>query len=160
MEENHCEDKNVAMKAIVSRSHSRSGSSPITAAPKLLAVGAYCIGVDQIDCAACSDQGVAVLNDPDSNTRSVAELTLGEIIMLARDVFQNNAALHRGMWSKLATKQLPTGCLLSIQTDCPVLPSSGTFIVSSRMRRGDEGQSAAASRLRICADAGWRKRPF
>ena len=59
----------------------------IDAAPNLLAIGAFCIGVDRIDRAACSDRGIAVFNDPHSNSRSVAELALGEIIMLARRVF-------------------------------------------------------------------------
>jgi D-3-phosphoglycerate dehydrogenase / 2-oxoglutarate reductase len=84
------------------RSKTKITKPVLAAAPKLLAVGAYCIGVDQIDCAACSDQGVAVFNDPHSNTRSVAELALGEIIMLVRRVFQSSVALHQGTWSKSA----------------------------------------------------------
>jgi D-3-phosphoglycerate dehydrogenase / 2-oxoglutarate reductase len=74
----------------------------LDAAPKLLAVGAFCIGTDQINLPACSDRGVAVFNDPHSNTRSVAELALGEIIMLVRRVFQNSLGLHQGSWQKSA----------------------------------------------------------
>jgi D-3-phosphoglycerate dehydrogenase / 2-oxoglutarate reductase len=84
------------------RSKTRITKTVLDAAPQLLAVGAYCIGTDQIDCAACSERGVAVFNDPHSNTRSVAELALGEIIMLARRVFQNSVALHQGAWRKSA----------------------------------------------------------
>ena len=60
----------------------------LTAAPKLVAVGAFCIGVDKIDQAAASERGIAVFNDPHSNSRSVAELAMGEIIMLLRRTFQ------------------------------------------------------------------------
>jgi D-3-phosphoglycerate dehydrogenase len=75
----------------------------IERAPELLAIGAFCIGVDRIDRAACSDRGVAVFNDPHSNSRSVAELALGEIIMLARRVFASSTELHRGDWTKSAS---------------------------------------------------------
>ena len=84
------------------RSRTRITKSVLAAAPHLLVIGAYCIGVDQIDCAACSDRGVAVFNDPHSNTRSVAELALGEIIMLLRRVFQSSVALHQSTWRKSA----------------------------------------------------------
>lgn len=75
----------------------------LEAAPALLAVGAFCIGVDQIDRSACSHRGVAVFNDPHSNSRSVAELALGEIIMLLRRIFAASTELHRGTWNKTAT---------------------------------------------------------
>jgi D-3-phosphoglycerate dehydrogenase / 2-oxoglutarate reductase len=84
------------------RSKTKITRSLLAAAPQLLAVGAFCIGTDQIDCAACSERGVAVFNDPHSNTRSVAELALGEIIMLARRTFPNSVALHHGLWNKSA----------------------------------------------------------
>jgi D-3-phosphoglycerate dehydrogenase len=71
-------------------------------APALLAVGAFCIGVDQIDRTACSQRGIAVFNDPHSNSRSVAELALGEIIMLLRRTFAASTELHRGTWNKSA----------------------------------------------------------
>jgi D-3-phosphoglycerate dehydrogenase len=75
----------------------------IEGAKNLLAVGAFCIGVDRIDRSACGDRGVAVFNDPHSNSRSVAELALGEIIMLARRVFASSSDLHRGEWKKTAS---------------------------------------------------------
>jgi D-3-phosphoglycerate dehydrogenase len=84
------------------RSKTRITRSVLESASELLVVGAYCIGVEQIDCAGCTEQGIAVFNDPHSNTRSVAELALGEIIVLVRRVFHNSLALHRGGWHKSA----------------------------------------------------------
>jgi D-3-phosphoglycerate dehydrogenase len=69
-------------------------------APNLLAVGCFCVGTDNVDLEACTDQGVAVFNAPYSNTRSVAELAVGEIVMLLRGVFDKSAALHQGRWEK------------------------------------------------------------
>ncbi|HEX5412930.1 MAG TPA: phosphoglycerate dehydrogenase [Terriglobia bacterium] len=85
------------------RSKTRVTARVLDAAPRLLVVGAFCIGTDQIELPACSDRGIAVFNDPHSNTRSVAELVLGEIIMLARRVFDGSVALHQGSWQKSAT---------------------------------------------------------
>jgi D-3-phosphoglycerate dehydrogenase / 2-oxoglutarate reductase len=84
------------------RSKTRITKSILESAPELLVVGAYCIGVEQIDTASCTEQGIAVFNDPHSNTRSVAELALGEIIMLVRRVFQSSVGLHQGAWRKTA----------------------------------------------------------
>lgn len=63
-------------------------------------VGAYCIGTDQIDFEGCSQRGIALFNDPISNTRSVAELAMGEIIMLFRGVFDKSLNMHHGIWDK------------------------------------------------------------
>src|SRR5690606_38375359 len=63
----------------------------------------FCIGTNQVDLAAAREHGVVVFNAPFSNTRSVAELVLAEIIMLLRKVPQKNAAAHRGGWDKAAT---------------------------------------------------------
>jgi D-3-phosphoglycerate dehydrogenase / 2-oxoglutarate reductase len=71
-------------------------------APKLTAVGAFCIGTNQIDLAAAARRGVPVFNAPFSNTRSVAELVIGEIIMLLRGIPAKNAVQHRGGWVKSA----------------------------------------------------------
>jgi len=84
------------------RSKTKISKAVLESAPELLVVGAYCIGVEHIDCASCTARGVAVFNDPHSNTRSVAELALGEIIMLVRRVFHSSFALHRGIWHKSA----------------------------------------------------------
>ncbi|GGA68520.1 D-3-phosphoglycerate dehydrogenase [Pseudoclavibacter endophyticus] len=72
-------------------------------APGLAAVGAFSIGTNQIDLAAASDHAVACFNAPYSNTRSVVELAIGEIIMMARRLSEKNAALHDGIWDKSAT---------------------------------------------------------
>ncbi|HWR15088.1 MAG TPA: phosphoglycerate dehydrogenase [Terriglobales bacterium] len=84
------------------RSKSQVTARVLEAAPNLLAVGAFCIGTDKISLPACNERGVAVFNDPHSNSRSVAELALGEIIMLSRRVFAASTELHRGNWKKTA----------------------------------------------------------
>lgn len=71
-------------------------------APKLLSIGAFCIGTNQIDLTACSEHGVAVFNAPYSNTRSVVELAIGEMIMLIRGVFPKSVGMHEGKWDKSA----------------------------------------------------------
>ena len=71
--------------------------------PDLLAVGAYCIGTNQIDVTAAAERGVAVFNAPFSNTRSVVELAIGEIIALTRRLTERDKALHAGVWDKSAT---------------------------------------------------------
>lgn len=75
----------------------------IEAADKLLAIGAFCIGVNQIDLEAATEKGVAVFNAPHANTRSVAELVIGLCVMLIRRVADKNAAAHRGVWLKDAS---------------------------------------------------------
>lgn len=74
----------------------------LEAADKLLAIGAFCIGTNQIDLKACSQKGVAVFNAPYSNTRSVVEMVLGLIIMLSRGVFDKSEGMHKGQWDKSA----------------------------------------------------------
>lgn len=70
------------------------------AAKELLVIGAFCIGTNQIDIKTATDLGIPVFNGPYSNTRSVAEMVLGEIIMLLRGVPEKNAQLHRSIWQK------------------------------------------------------------
>ena len=82
------------------RSKTRITAAVLEAAPELIAVGAFCIGVDKIDRTASSNRGIAVFNDPHSNSRSVAELTLGEIILLLRRAFEVSSQMHRGVWNK------------------------------------------------------------
>lgn len=84
------------------RSKTKIQAAALQSAPNLLAIGAFCIGVDQVDRQACSDLGVGVFNDPHSNSRSVAELALGEIIVLVRRVFAASMTLHSGGWNKSA----------------------------------------------------------
>jgi D-3-phosphoglycerate dehydrogenase / 2-oxoglutarate reductase len=71
-------------------------------APDLLTVGAFCIGTNQIDLAAAARRGVAVFNAPFSNTRSVVELAIAEIISMARRLPEKNAKMHAGVWDKSA----------------------------------------------------------
>jgi D-3-phosphoglycerate dehydrogenase len=74
----------------------------LDAAPGLLALGAFCIGTNQIDLAAAAERGVAVFNAPFSNTRSVVELALAEIIALTRRLTEKDSAMHAGLWDKSA----------------------------------------------------------
>jgi D-3-phosphoglycerate dehydrogenase / 2-oxoglutarate reductase len=66
----------------------------------LTAIGAFCIGTNQIDLRACLERGVAVFNAPFANTRSVVEMALGEMIILIRDIARKNVLLHQGVWEK------------------------------------------------------------
>lgn len=84
------------------RSRTRLTAEAIAAGRKLLAVGAFCIGTNQVDLDAAMMRGIPVFNAPFSNTRSVAELVLAEIILLMRGIPAKNALLHRGVWSKSA----------------------------------------------------------
>ena len=70
--------------------------------PKLIAIGCFCIGTNQVNLEAAKHRGIPVFNAPFSNTRSVAELVLGEILMLMRQVPMANAEVHRGIWNKSA----------------------------------------------------------
>jgi len=101
-EEELCKQiKDVSILGI--RSKTQVTERVLKCAEQLLAIGAYCIGTNQIDIDACSKRGVIVFNAPYSNTRSVVELVLGEIIMLIRGVFDRSAKLHQGIWDKSAS---------------------------------------------------------
>ena len=84
------------------RSRTHITGTVLKAHPQLLAVGAFCIGTNQIDLPAAAAAGVAVFNAPYSNTRSVVELALGEIITMARRLGDKNASMHAGIWDKSA----------------------------------------------------------
>lgn len=71
-------------------------------AKRLIAVGAFCIGTDQIDLVSCVKRGVAVFNAPYSNTRSVVELAIGEMILLMRNLPDKISSMHKGIWDKSA----------------------------------------------------------
>lgn len=77
-------------------------------AKKLVAVGCFCIGTNQVDLEAAKKRGIAVFNAPHSNTRSVAELVLAQTIMLLRGTPEKNAAAHRGKWMKSAKNSYET----------------------------------------------------
>ncbi|CAN8064166.1 unnamed protein product [Agarophyton chilense] len=82
------------------RSKTKVTRSVIAAADKLLAIGCFCIGTDQVDLIAAEESGVPVFNAPFSNTRSVAELVIGEIIALSRKLSDKSRDAHKGIWSK------------------------------------------------------------
>jgi D-3-phosphoglycerate dehydrogenase len=82
------------------RSKTKVTASVLESAEKLLAVGAFCIGTNQIDLRAATERGIAVFNAPYSNTRSVAELVIGSSIMLIRKIPDRNIAAHKGLWLK------------------------------------------------------------
>ncbi len=82
------------------RSKTRVTEKVLSKAAKLLAVGAFCVGTNQVELNACLKRGVIVFNAPFSNTRSVVELVLGEIIMLMRGIINKNSLLHSGIWDK------------------------------------------------------------
>jgi D-3-phosphoglycerate dehydrogenase / 2-oxoglutarate reductase len=84
------------------RSKTQVTAEVLRARPDLLAVGAFCIGTNQIDLGAAAQAGVAVFNAPFSNTRSVVEMALAEIIILARRLVDRDRALHSGTWDKSA----------------------------------------------------------
>lgn len=85
------------------RSATQLGREFFENAARLTGVGCFCIGTNQVDLAAAEERGIPVFNAPFSNTRSVAELVLAEIILLLRGIPARNAAAHRGQWLKTAT---------------------------------------------------------
>jgi len=84
------------------RSRTQLTANVFEAAKKLVAVGCFCIGTNQVDLQAATRRGIAVFNAPFSNTRSVAELVLAQAILLLRGVPEKNAKAHRGDWQKSA----------------------------------------------------------
>ncbi|MEM7629032.1 MAG: phosphoglycerate dehydrogenase [Planctomycetota bacterium] len=84
------------------RSKTRITREVLDAAPKLLAIGAFCIGTNQIDLPEATARGIPVFNAPFSNTRSVAELTISELVALHRRLVDRSAAAHAGRWEKSA----------------------------------------------------------
>ena len=85
------------------RSRTQLTGDIFESANKLVAVGCFCIGTNQVDLDAATKKGVVVFNAPFSNTRSVAELVIAEAILLLRGVAEKNAKAHRGEWQKSAT---------------------------------------------------------
>lgn len=84
------------------RSRTQLTAEVLKHAEKLIAIGCFCIGTNQVDLATAEALGIPVFNAPFSNTRSVAELVIGEIIMLMRGIPERNAIAHRGGWMKTA----------------------------------------------------------
>ncbi len=84
------------------RSRTQITPEVLEAADRLIAIGCFCIGTNQVALNDAAMHGVPVFNAPFSNTRSVAELTLGEIVMLMRGIFPKSNAAHKGDWDKSA----------------------------------------------------------
>jgi len=100
-EDELCEKiKNVSILGI--RSKTQVTKKVVESANRLIAVGAFCIGTNQIDLNACLEKGIAVFNAPFSNTRSVVEMAIAEIIVLMRKLFDRSSNMHQGKWSKSA----------------------------------------------------------
>lgn len=101
--ENELKEKIADAHFIGIRSRTQLTEEVFECANKLVAVGCFCIGTNQVDLNAARERGIAVFNAPYSNTRSVAELAIGQAIMLLRGIPQKNAECHRGGWMKSAT---------------------------------------------------------
>jgi D-3-phosphoglycerate dehydrogenase len=90
------------------RSRTQLTARVFAAATRLQAVGCFCIGTNQVDLSAALAKAVPVFNAPYSNTRSVAELVIGQTILLLRGIPEKNALTHRGIWQKVATGSFET----------------------------------------------------
>jgi len=90
------------------RSRTQLTEGVLAEAKRLIAVGCFCIGTNQVDLVAARRLGIPVFNAPYSNTRSVAELVIAEAIMLLRGIPQKNALCHRGGWTKSASGSYET----------------------------------------------------
>jgi D-3-phosphoglycerate dehydrogenase / 2-oxoglutarate reductase len=90
----------VAMLGI--RSKTQVSQAVLDASPDLVAIGAFCIGTNQIDLHGAAERGITVFNAPFSNTRSVVELAISEIIALTRRLTEKNSSMHAGVWDKSA----------------------------------------------------------
>ncbi|WP_027014518.1 phosphoglycerate dehydrogenase [Comamonas composti] len=146
------------------RSRTQLTAEVFAAANKLVAVGCFCIGTNQVDLEAARERGIAVFNAPYSNTRSVAELVLGEAILLLRGIPARNAAAHRGGWLKSADnsfeirgKTLGIVGYGSIGTQLSVLAESlGMHVlfhdVVTKLPLGNARQAASLEELLAASD--------
>lgn len=85
------------------RSRTMLNETVLSHAKKLVAIGCFCIGTNQVNIKAAQKRGIPVFNAPFSNTRSVAELVIGELLLLLRGIPEKSAQAHRGIWNKSAT---------------------------------------------------------
>ncbi|UXX78548.1 phosphoglycerate dehydrogenase [Reichenbachiella carrageenanivorans] len=102
IDENELCEKIKDVSIIGIRSKTQLTKKVLDHANRLMAVGAFCIGTNQIDLAECTKRGIAVFNAPFSNTRSVVELAISEMILLIRNLPDKIAAMHQGKWNKSA----------------------------------------------------------
>ena len=146
------------------RSRTQLTREVFEAAERLIAVGCFCIGTNQVDLTAATEHGVAVFNAPYSNTRSVAELVLAEAILLARGIPEKNAMAHRGGWLKSASnsfeirgKKLGIIGYGSIGSQLSVLAESLGMIVSfydtvAKLPLGNASQAESLEELLSTSD--------
>jgi D-3-phosphoglycerate dehydrogenase / 2-oxoglutarate reductase len=100
-EDELCEKiKNVSVLGI--RSKTQVTAKVLENANRLMVIGAFCIGTNQIDLKTATEKGIAVFNAPFSNTRSVVELAIAEMIMLIRNIVDKSVKMHKGVWDKSA----------------------------------------------------------
>ena len=102
MDEEELAEKIKDVSVLGIRSKTQLTKKVLENAPRLIAVGAFCIGTNQIDLETCLEKGIAVFNAPYSNTRSVVELAIGEIILLSRNLPDKISKMHQGEWDKSA----------------------------------------------------------
>lgn len=102
LDEDELAQRLVGVSLLGIRSKTHVTARVLEAADKLVAIGAFCIGTNQIDLAGASEHGVTVFNAPFSNTRSVVELAIAEIISLTRRLSEKNSLMHEGVWDKSA----------------------------------------------------------
>jgi D-3-phosphoglycerate dehydrogenase len=146
------------------RSRTQLTERVFEAAEKLVGVGCFCIGTNQVDLTAALKRGIAVFNAPYSNTRSVAELVLAEAIMLLRGIPEKNARAHQGGWLKSAKnsheargKTLGIVGYGSIGAQLSVLAESLGFNVIyydviTKLGMGNANQVASLEQLLQCSD--------
>ena len=102
MDEDELSERIKSVSILGIRSKTQVTAKVLENANRLMAVGAFCIGTNQIDLAACSKKGIAVFNAPFSNTRSVVELAISEIILMMRNLPDKIRKMHEGHWDKSA----------------------------------------------------------
>ena len=98
LQTDHCRDVHV----IGIRSKTKLTARVLREAKNLIVVGCFCIGTNQVDTQYAAEHGIAVFNSPFSNSRSVAELVIAEIISLARQLGDRSNELHKGTWNKVS----------------------------------------------------------
>jgi D-3-phosphoglycerate dehydrogenase / 2-oxoglutarate reductase len=101
-EEELCEKLAKGVHILGIRSKTQVTEKALDAAASLLAIGCFCIGTDQVALVPALRRGIAVFNAPFSNTRSVAELTIAQVVMLARKAAWRSQEMHQGIWNKSA----------------------------------------------------------
>ena len=102
MDEEELAEKIKGVSILGIRSKTNVTRKVLENADKLMTIGAFCIGTNQIDLKTSTEKGIAVFNAPYSNTRSVVELAVGEMIMLIRNIFEKSVGMHAGKWDKSA----------------------------------------------------------